>query len=50
MLIILIHLQKLDNEEKKLLQKWESIKKKKLILLPGRLTSWKGQELFYRSN
>ncbi len=37
---------KLENEEKKLLQKWDIKKEKKLILLPGRLTSWKGQELF----
>jgi len=37
---------KLDNDEQKLLQKWEIKKEKKIILLPGRLTSWKGQELF----
>ena len=37
---------KLENDEKKLLQKWEIKKEKKIILLPGRLTSWKGQELF----
>ena len=37
---------KLENEEKKLLQKWEINKEKKIILMPGRLTSWKGQELF----
>ncbi len=36
---------KLDTEEKKLLQKWEINKEKKIILMPGRLTSWKGQEL-----
>ena len=36
----------LENDEKKLLQKWEIKKEKKIILLPGRLTSWKGQELF----
>ena len=37
---------KLESEEKKLLQKWEINKEKKIILMPGRLTSWKGQELF----
>jgi len=36
---------KLDIDEKKLLQKWEINKEKKIILVPGRLTSWKGQEL-----
>jgi len=37
---------KLDIDEKKLLEKWEINKEKKIILVPGRLTSWKGQELF----
>ena len=37
---------KLESEEKKLLKKWEINKEKKIILLPGRLTSWKGQKLF----
>jgi glycosyltransferase involved in cell wall biosynthesis len=37
---------KLEADEKKLLKKWEIEKDKKIILLPGRLTSWKGQELF----
>jgi len=37
---------KLDEEEKKLKDEWEIVKNKKIILLPGRLTSWKGQELF----
>ncbi len=37
---------KLESEEKELLRKWEIEKDKKIILLPGRLTSWKGQELF----
>jgi glycosyltransferase involved in cell wall biosynthesis len=37
---------KLENDEKKLLKNWEIEKDKKIILLPGRLTSWKGQELF----
>ena len=36
---------KLENDEKKLLEKWEINKEKKIILVPGRLTSWKGQEL-----
>jgi glycosyltransferase involved in cell wall biosynthesis len=36
---------KLDIDEKKLLGKWEIDKEKKIILVPGRLTSWKGQEL-----
>ena len=36
---------KLDVDEKKLLDKWEINKEKKIILVPGRLTSWKGQEL-----
>ena len=37
---------KLENDEKKLLKKWGIEKDKKIVLLPGRLTSWKGQELF----
>ncbi len=37
---------KLDSDEKKLLKKWQIEKDKKIILLPGRLTGWKGQELF----
>jgi len=37
---------KLDSDEKKLLQKWQIKKDKKIILLPGRLTEWKGQEIF----
>ena len=36
---------KLESEEKKLLQKWEINKEKKIILVPGRLTSWKGHAL-----
>ena len=36
---------KIDTDEKKLLQKWEINKEKKIILVPGRLTSWKGQQL-----
>ena len=37
---------KLENDEKNLLQKWNIHDEKKIILMPGRLTSWKGQELF----
>jgi glycosyltransferase involved in cell wall biosynthesis len=37
---------KLDSDEKKLLKKWQIEKDKKIILLPGRLTAWKGQEVF----
>ena len=36
---------KLDSDEKKLLKKWQIEKDKKIILLPGRLTGWKGQEV-----
>ena len=36
----------IEVDEKKLLEKWEIFEKKKIILMPGRLTSWKGQELF----
>ena len=37
---------KLENDQKNLLQKWNINDEKKIILMPGRLTSWKGQELF----
>jgi len=37
---------KLDNDEKKLLKEWQIEKDKKIILLPGRLTEWKGHEVF----
>ena len=37
---------KTETEEQKLLKSWEIEENKKIILLPGRLTSWKGQELF----
>ena len=37
---------KLDSDEKNLLKKWEIKKDKKIIILPGRLTGWKGQEIF----
>ena len=36
----------LKAEEDKLLLKWGLTSEKKIILLPGRLTSWKGQEVF----
>ena len=36
----------LESDEKKLLSQWKIVKNKPLILLPGRLTSWKGQEMF----
>ena len=36
----------IESEERKLMKKWEIFEKKKIILMPGRLTSWKGQELF----
>jgi glycosyltransferase involved in cell wall biosynthesis len=35
-----------ESDEKKLLSQWNIVKDKPLILLPGRLTSWKGQEMF----
>ncbi len=37
---------KLETDENKLLEEWYINNKKKIILMPGRLTSWKGQELF----
>jgi len=37
---------KLDSDEKGLLKEWQIEKDKKIILLPGRLTEWKGQEVF----
>ena len=40
---------KLEADEKKLLKEWEINKEKKIILMPGRLTSWKGQEMFIES-
>ena len=36
----------LENEENDLLSNWGITRDKKLILMPGRLTSWKGQEVF----
>jgi len=35
-----------ESEENKLIKQWKISKDKKLILLPGRLTLWKGQEIF----
>ncbi len=37
---------KTEAEENKLLKIWEIEENRKIILLPGRLTPWKGQELF----
>tara|TARA_B100000035_G_scaffold299367_1_gene293980 strand:- start:321 stop:1475 length:1155 start_codon:yes stop_codon:yes gene_type:complete len=37
---------KTEMEEKQLLKSWGIEENKKIILLPGRLTPWKGQELF----
>ena len=36
----------IELDEDKLLKKWEIKRDKKLLLMPGRLTSWKGQEMF----
>ena len=36
----------LDSEESRLISDWEVDKNKKMILMPGRLTAWKGQETF----
>ena len=36
----------LDSEESRLISDWEVDKNKKIILMPGRLTAWKGQEIF----
>jgi glycosyltransferase involved in cell wall biosynthesis len=36
----------LESEENKLITKWNIKKDKVIILMPGRLTSWKGQEVF----
>ncbi len=35
-----------QSDEEKLIKKWKIDKEKKVILLPGRLTGWKGQEMF----
>ena len=36
----------LDTEENRLTSDWKLDKNKKMILMPGRLTAWKGQEIF----
>ena len=36
----------LETDEDNLFKSWELVVGKKIILLPGRLTSWKGQEIF----
>ncbi len=36
----------IETEENKLKERWGIFENKKIILMPGRLTSWKGQELF----
>jgi len=36
----------IESDEDKLLKEWNLNTGKKIILLPGRLTSWKGQEVF----
>ena len=39
----------LEHDENKLLKNWGLNRGKKIVLMPGRLTSWKGQELFIES-
>ena len=39
----------LEHDENKLLKNWGLNRGKKILLMPGRLTSWKGQELFIES-
>ena len=36
----------IESEENALINQWKIKKDKKIILMPGRLTSWKGQEVF----
>jgi glycosyltransferase involved in cell wall biosynthesis len=36
----------LESQENQLLENWGLSKNKKIILMPGRLTAWKGQEVF----
>ena len=36
----------IETEEKTIKKKWEILENRKIILMPGRLTAWKGQELF----
>tara|TARA_B100001029_G_C15041757_1_gene444159 strand:- start:277 stop:1434 length:1158 start_codon:yes stop_codon:yes gene_type:complete len=38
-----------DHDEQNLIKKWNINENQKIILLPGRLTSWKGQEMFIES-
>jgi glycosyltransferase involved in cell wall biosynthesis len=37
---------KIETDEQKLKKEWKIDQNKKIILMPGRLTSWKGQEIF----
>ena len=39
----------IESDEDKLYKKWNIKRGKKIILLPGRLTTWKGQEMFIDS-
>ena len=39
----------IESDEDKLYKKWNIKRGKKIILLPGRLTTWKGQEMFIES-
>jgi glycosyltransferase involved in cell wall biosynthesis len=39
----------LEHDENKLLKNWGLNRGKKIVLMPGRLTYWKGQELFIES-
>jgi len=39
----------IESDEDKLYKKWNIERGKKIILLPGRLTTWKGQEIFIES-
>ncbi|MDC0031242.1 glycosyltransferase family 4 protein [Candidatus Pelagibacter sp.] len=39
----------IDSDEDKLYAEWKINRGKKIILLPGRLTPWKGQEMFIES-
>ncbi|MBD1156718.1 glycosyltransferase family 4 protein [Pelagibacterales bacterium SAG-MED20] len=36
----------LESEENQLLLDWQVTREKKIVLMPGRLTSWKGQDIF----
>ena len=36
----------IESDEDKLLSNWKLNREKRIILMPGRLTAWKGQELF----